>query len=79
MRPHGIINPSQATASGDMATITGLDLEYPSPIFAALPDPVITVNRQGRVVFVNPAAEDLLGFSMSDLGTALSWSQHQLI
>ena len=58
------INTPQATASGDMTAITGLDLKYPSRIFAAFPDPVMVVNRQGRVVFMNPAAEDLFGCSV---------------
>jgi len=59
------INTPKATASGDMTAITGLDLNYTSRIFATFPDPVMVVNRQGRVVFMNPAAEDLLGFSLS--------------
>ena len=58
------INTPQAPASGDMTAITGLDLKYPSRIFAAFPDPVMVVNRQGRVVFMNPAAEDLFGCSL---------------
>jgi PAS domain S-box-containing protein len=58
------INTPQATASADVTAITGLDLKYPSRIFATFPDPVMLVNRQGRVVFLNLAAEDLLGFSL---------------
>jgi two-component system NtrC family sensor kinase len=58
------INTPQATASGDMTAITGLDLKYSSRIFATFPDPVMVVNRQGRVVFMNPAAEDLFGCSV---------------
>ena len=58
------IDTPQATASGDMTAITGLDLKYPSRIFATFPDPVMVVNRQGRVVFMNPAAEDLFGCSV---------------
>jgi len=57
-------NTPPATASGDMNAITGLDLDYPSRIFATFPDPVMMVNRQGRVVFMNPAAEGLFGFSV---------------
>ena len=58
------IDTPQATASGDMTAITGMDLKYPSRIFATFPDPVMVVNRQGRVVFMNPAAEDLFGCSV---------------
>jgi len=57
------INTPPATASGDVTAITGMDLKYPSRIFATYPDPVMVVNRQGRVVFMNPAAEDLFGCS----------------
>ena len=59
------INTSKATtASGDMTATTGLDLKYPARIFATFPDPVMVVNRQGRVVFMNPAAEGLFGCSV---------------
>ncbi len=58
------INTPKATASGDMTAMTGLDLKYPSRIFATFPDPVMVVNRQGRVVFMNPAAEDLFDCSV---------------
>ena len=59
------INTPQVTASEDMTAIAGLDLKYHSRIFATFPDPVMVVNRQGRVVFLNPAAEDLFGCSVS--------------
>ncbi len=59
------INTSPATASRDTTAITGLDLKYPSRIFATFPDPVMLVNRQGRVVYLNPAAEDLFGCSLA--------------
>ncbi|MEJ2428511.1 MAG: PAS domain S-box protein [Deltaproteobacteria bacterium] len=57
-------NTPQATAAGDSSSLTGLDLKYPSRIFASFPDPVMVVNREGRLVFLNPAAEDLLGISL---------------
>lgn len=42
-------------------------------ILAALPDPVIVVDRDGRIRFVNPAAEQLLGSGATALcGTTLA-------
>ena len=64
MNSDGTVNPPQATPSRDTVAITGLDLKHHSLIFAGFPDPVMVINRQGRVVFMNPAAEDLFGCSV---------------
>ena len=42
----------------------GLD---PALLLAALPDPVIAVDRRGAIRFVNPAAEQFLGHSAAAL------------
>ncbi|HEU0219029.1 MAG TPA: ATP-binding protein [Stellaceae bacterium] len=48
---------------------TGLD---PTLLLAALPDPIIAIDRQGVVRFVNPAAEQFLGIGAPALrGAAL--------
>lgn len=39
-------------------------VKYHSRIFASFPDPAMVVNRDGRLVFLNRVAEDLLGFSL---------------
>jgi two-component system, NtrC family, nitrogen regulation sensor histidine kinase GlnL len=45
----------------------------PGVILAALPDPVIVIDRVGRIQFVNPAAEQLLGSGATALcGSALA-------
>ena len=45
----------------------------PGIVLAALPDPVIVIDRSGCILFVNPAAEQFLGSSASALcGSALS-------
>lgn len=72
------INTPQGTASKGLAAIAGLDLENPSLIFATFPDPAMVVNGQGRVVSLNPAAEDLLGFSLSGSECTLSCGQRNL-
>jgi two-component system, NtrC family, nitrogen regulation sensor histidine kinase GlnL len=42
-------------------------------ILGALPDPVIVIDRRGRIVFVNPAAEQFLGSGAAALrGSALA-------
>ncbi len=41
-----------------------LDLQYLSRFFGTLPDPVVVTNSQQRVVFLNRAAEELLGCSV---------------
>jgi two-component system nitrogen regulation sensor histidine kinase GlnL len=40
----------------------------PAAILAALPNPVVAIDRQGRIRFVNPAAEQFLGSSAASLG-----------
>jgi two-component system, NtrC family, nitrogen regulation sensor histidine kinase GlnL len=49
-----------------------LDAPDATAILGALPDPVIVIDRSGRIHFVNPAAEQFLGFGAGALrGTAL--------
>ena len=55
--PSGVTSPN----AGEMA---GLDLQYLSRYFASFPDPVMVVNSEGRLIFLNHAAEDLLGLSL---------------
>ena len=73
------INTPQGTASGGMATISGLDLKYLSSIFSTFPDPTMVVNGEGRVVFLNPAAEDLFGCSVHPDNHCPPWHEILLI
>jgi two-component system, NtrC family, nitrogen regulation sensor histidine kinase GlnL len=50
------------------SSATGLD---PALLLAALPDPIIAIDRQGVVRFVNPAAEQFLGVGAPALRGAL--------
>ena len=55
---------SAAVSSLNSAAIAGLDLQVLARCFAQLPDPVLVVNNRQRVVFLNPAAEELLGWTI---------------
>lgn len=55
------------------------ELKYLKRCFAIFPDLVLVGRGQGRVVFLNLAAEYLLGFSLSVLVSTLSCSQRKLI
>ena len=55
--PHGIVEPK---------------LKWFKRCCATFPDLVLVSSGQGRVVFLNLAAEDLLGFSLSALESTLS-------
>lgn len=57
-----------------MAPARGHSIGFdPAVLLAALPDPVIAVDRGGAIRFVNPAAEQFLGLSAAALhGTALT-------
>jgi PAS domain S-box-containing protein len=46
--------------------ITGVDWETIGRCLGMFPDPVLVADSQGRVVFLNPAAEHLLGWSMRE-------------
>src|SRR5215475_13973473 len=51
-----------------MAPLSGAKPVFdPALLLAALPDPVIAIDRDGRVRFVNPAAEQFLGISAAAL------------
>lgn len=53
-------------------------LEYLKRCFATFPELVLVSSGQGRGVFLNLAAQDLLGFSLSALESTLSCSQRKL-
>ncbi|MBV9552710.1 MAG: PAS domain-containing protein [Alphaproteobacteria bacterium] len=56
-----------AAAAGNAASLD------PALLLAALPDPIVALDRCGRIRFANPAAEQLLGMSAAALqGTALT-------
>ena len=55
------------------------ELKYLRRCFATFPDLVLVGSGQGRGGFLNLAAEDLLGFSLSALEFTLSCSQGKLI
>ena len=73
------ITPPPETASQHLSGIAEPELNYLKPCFATFPDLVLVSSGQGRVVFPNLAAEDLLGFSLSALESTLSCSQRKLI
>lgn len=55
------IGDSPAVSSWNTTAIAGLDLQALSRCFAGLPDPVLAADSRRRVVFLNPAAQDLFG------------------
>jgi two-component system, NtrC family, nitrogen regulation sensor histidine kinase GlnL len=52
------------TMAADVEARAGVD---PAQLLAALPDPIIAIDRGGAVRFVNPAAEQFLGVSAAAL------------
>ena len=64
------IDASPEMTSHNAAGVAGLDFQYLSHYFATFPDPVMMVNSIGRVVFLNRAAEDLIGFSFQTAESA---------
>ena len=52
-----------------------LDLQYLSKFFGTLPDPVVVTNSQQRVVYLNPAAQDLLGCSVHPESHCPPWNE----
>ena len=73
------LNPFPEIASQHSTGIAEPELKYLKHCFATFPDLVLVSSGQGRVVFLNLAAEDLLGFSLSALESTLSCSQRPLI
>ena len=73
------LNPLREIASQHPTGIAEPELKYLKHCFATFPDLVLVSSGQGRVVFLNLAAEDLLGFSLSALESTLSCSQRKLI
>ena len=62
-----------APASGPKPRTEIIVQPEPAAILAALPDPVILVDRGGCIRFVNPAAEQVLGSGAAALrGSALA-------
>ncbi len=55
------IDDSPAVKSLKKGIISGQDIQAFSRCFAKLPDPVLVVNSQREVVYLNTAAQDLLG------------------
>ena len=47
-----------------LTTIAGLDLKSFMRCFAKFPDPVLLTDGQARLIFMNSAAEDLLGYTV---------------
>lgn len=58
------IEPPPANASLPAGGLAVLDLELLAGWFTKFPDPVLLTDSQARLVFLNPAAEDLLGCSV---------------
>ena len=52
-----------------------LDLKYFSRFFGTLPDPVVMTDSQQRVVFLNHAAEELLGCSVHPDNHCPPWQE----
>jgi two-component system nitrogen regulation sensor histidine kinase GlnL len=66
-RRGGLPNPGTTTLSGADPALDA------AVILGALPDPVIVIDRGGRILFVNPAAEQFLGSGAAALcGSALA-------
>ncbi len=55
------IGDTPAVSSRNTTAIAGLDLQALTRCFAGLPDPVLVADSRRRVVFMNPAAQDLFG------------------
>jgi two-component system, NtrC family, nitrogen regulation sensor histidine kinase GlnL len=58
---------------GGAAAVRAAGVTQPeaAAVLAALPDPVIVVDRSGRIRWVNPAAEQFLGYSAAALRASL--------
>jgi two-component system NtrC family sensor kinase len=69
------IDDSPATSSQNMKRLANLDLRCLRGYFDGLPDAVLVANSQQRVVYLNPAAEDLLGCSVHPETHCPPWNE----
>ena len=69
------IDDSPAISSQNMKEIANLDLRSLRIYFDRLPDAVLVANSQQRVVYLNPAAEDLLGCSVHPETDCPPWNE----
>ncbi|MFC1812766.1 PAS domain S-box protein [Thermodesulfobacteriota bacterium] len=75
MHSYSNIGDSPAVSSWNTTAIAGLDLQALSRCFAGLPDPVLVTNSRRRVVFLNPAAEDLFGCTVHPEQSFPHWTE----
>jgi len=69
------IDDSPAISSQNMKGLANLDLRSLRVYFDRLPDAVLVANSQQRVVYLNPAAEDLLGCSVHPETDCPPWNE----
>ncbi|MEJ2236439.1 MAG: PAS domain S-box protein [Syntrophobacterales bacterium] len=69
------IDDTPAISSQDMKGFANLDLRCLRGYFDGLPDAVLVANSQQRVVYLNPAAEDLLGCSVHPETDCPPWNE----
>lgn len=69
------IDDSPAISSQNMKGLANLDLRSLRIYFDRLPDAVLVANSQQRVVYLNPAAEDLLGCSVHPETHCPPWNE----
>jgi two-component system NtrC family sensor kinase len=69
------IDDTPAISSQDMKGFANLDLRCLRGYFDGLPDAVLVANSQQRVVYLNPAAEDLLGCSIHPESDCPPWNE----
>lgn len=59
------IEESHPGSSSNTDAIATMDLDSLSRCFAGFPDPVVLINSRQQIIFLNPAAEELLGCSVA--------------
>jgi two-component system NtrC family sensor kinase len=69
------IDDSPAISSQNMKGLATFDLRCLRGYFDGLPDAVLVANSQQRVVYLNPAAEDLLGCSVHPETDCPPWNE----
>jgi two-component system NtrC family sensor kinase len=69
------IDDSPAISSQNMKGLANFDLRCLIGYFDGLPDAVLVANSQQRVVYLNPAAEDLLGCSVHPETDCPPWNE----